>query len=296
MESRNIIVTGGAGFVGSHLIGKLLATYPDVRVTSIDNYFTGRRENHLDDDRVLYREGDTRQIAALWQGEQRPDAVFHLGEYSRIVQSFQDIDDVWEFNMRGTKEVVRFCHQHQAKLIYGGSSSKFGNQGRDQHLSPYAWIKAKNIEYITNYDTWFGLDYVITYFFNVYGPGHIKRGPYATLIGIFEAQYEEGVPLTVVSPGTQTRDFTHIEDIVAGILLCFEKGQGDGYLLGTGREHHIVDVARMFGCEYTFSPERPGERKSSKANIEKMKALGWTPQHSLEEYIAQWTAANKRPC
>lgn len=295
-KGTQILVTGGAGFVGSHLIGRLLADYPDARITSLDNYYTGTTGNHVDDPRVTYVEGNTIDVNRIWPERNlpAPSVVFHLGEYSRIVQSFNDFEDVWEFNLRGTKEVVKFCHSHDARLVYAGSSSKFGNDGADENLSPYSWTKAKNIEYITNFSNWYGLDYVITYFYNVYGPGHIKSGSYATVIGIFEAQYEQGEPLTVVSPGTQTRDFTHIDDIVSGILTCYEHGKGDGYLLGTGEERTLVEVAEMFGGEYTLIPARKGERQRGRADTTKARALGWAPKQDLAGYIADFTARVRR--
>src|SRR5262249_15021309 len=158
--------------------------------------------------------------------------------------------------------------------------------------NPYAWTKAKNVEYIRNFSNWYGLDYVITYFYNAYGPGQIAHGKYATVIGIFERQYLAGTPLTVVSPGTQTRDFTHIDDIVDGVLICAEKGSGDGYLLGTGVEWPIVDVARMFGTEIDMVPELPGERTRGRADVTKARDLGWRPRHRLDEYIADFVAAH----
>ena len=179
-------------------------------------------DNHVDDPRVQYITASCLDINRVWDRRRlpSPDVTFHLGEYSRIVQSFGDFDDVWEFNIRGTKEVVTFCHERSSLLLYAGSSSKFSSEGAE-HLSPYSWTKAKNIEFIRNFSSWFGLDYVITYFYNVYGPGQIGKGPYATVIGIFEEQAANGVPLTVVEPGTQTRDFTHVDDIVDGLILCY---------------------------------------------------------------------------
>lgn len=287
---QTIVVTGGAGFVGSHLISSLLLRYPQARIISLDNYFTGLASSHLKNDRVLYLEGDTQQIVHIWHEHDLPgpDAVFHLGEYSRIVQSFEDFDRVWDFNLKGTKEVVKFCHTHHAKLIYAGSSSKFGNAGQDENLSPYAWVKAKNVEFIQNFSQWFGLEYVVTYFYNVYGPRQIKDGKYATVIGIFESLYEQGKPLTVRSPGTQTRDFTHIDDIVNGLILCFEKGQGDGYQLGSGQDYSILQVAHMFGGEYILIPPLKGERVRGKADRTKAGSLGWKPEHSLPTYIEEF--------
>lgn len=281
------LVTGGAGFVGTHLIKNLTKKYPQTKIVSIDNYFTGKRSNHIDHKNVTYLNGDTKNVFAIWEENnlKKPEAVFHLGEYSRIVQSFDEFDRVWEYNMEGSKEVISFASKNKAKLVYAGSSSKFGNQGADENLSPYAWMKAKVVELIHNYSDWYGLDFVITYFYNVYGPGQIKEGKYSTVIGIFERQYEQGKPLTVVSPGTQTRDFTHIDDIVSGILVCFEKGKGDGYQLGAGHEWKIIDVARLFNTEIKMIPEKKGERKSGKADYTKVSKLGWKPKMKLEDYI-----------
>lgn len=295
--SQTLLVTGGAGFVGANLIKALLADYPSAAIISLDNYFTGSPENHSNDPRVTYLDGSTVDLAKIWAGRglPSPEIVFHLGEYSRIVQSFDDHDLTWEFNLHGTKEVVKFASANGSKLIYAGSSSKFGNDGEDENLNPYAWTKAKNIEYIRNYATWFGLDYAITYFYNVYGPGQITQGKYATVIGIFENQYLTGEPLTVVSPGTQTRDFTHIDDIVRGIVLVAQKGSGDGYLLGTGHEWPLIEVAKLFRTDYVLVPALRGERARGQADTTKAGELGWQPQRRLNEYIASFRAANPRP-
>jgi UDP-glucose 4-epimerase len=294
--SQTLLVTGGAGFVGSALVKALLTDFPAAAIVSLDNYFTGTPENHANDPRVMYIDGSTVDIAKIWaeRGLASPEIVFHLGEYSRIVTSFDDHDLTWDFNLLGTKEVVKFASAHNSKLIYAGSSSKFGNDGQDENLNPYAWTKAKNIEYIRNYATWYGLDYAITYFYNVYGPGQIVSGKYATVIGIFEDKYLHGRPLPVVSPGTQTRDFTHIDDIVRGIVLVAQKGSGDGYLLGAGHEWPLIEVAKMFGVAYEMIPALPGERDRGQADITKAAGLGWQPEHSLPDYIAAFVAAHPR--
>jgi UDP-glucose 4-epimerase len=298
MTEQVLLVTGGAGFVGSHLVRRLLHEHPGARVVSVDNYFTGTEANHVDSPRAIYIHASTVEVAKVWAnaGLAGPSVVFHLGEYSRIPQSFADIDITWEYNLHGTKEVVKFAHAHGAKLVYAGSSSKFGNDGQDEHLNPYAWTKAKNVEYITNFDRWFGLDHVITYFYNVYGPGQIREGRYATVIGIFEAHYERGEPLPVIEPGTQTRDFTHIDDIIDGIMICAAHGRGDGYLLGRGHERPIVEVARLFGTGIRMVPAatRPGERVRGQADLAKAGALGWAPKRTLDGYVADFLAAHPR--
>jgi UDP-glucose 4-epimerase len=295
-DQQTFLVTGGAGFVGSHVMRRLLRDNPGAIAVSVDNYFTGSEANHVQDPRAIYLHASTVDLAKAWanEGLPAPSVVFHMGEYSRIPQSFEDIDLTWEYNLHGTKEVVKFAHAHSAKLVYAGSSSKFGNDGEDENLNPYAWTKAKNVEYLRNFADWFGLDYVVTYFYNVYGPGHIKTGPYATVIGIFEDQYERGEPLTVMEPGTQTRDFTHIDDIVDGIMLAAAHGSGDGYLLGFGRERPLVEVADMYGAGYVMVPGRRGERERGQADITKARTLGWAPRIDLADYIADYVRTHPR--
>ena len=206
----NILITGGAGFVGTALIKKLLKKYKSCNIISIDNYSAGSKENHVSSKRVIYLERNTADLSIPIPElhDFNPDVVFHFGEYSRIVTSFDNINLCWDYNMQGSKAVLDYCLEKKCKLIYSASSSKFGNDGKDENLSPYAWMKSKVVELIKNYSEWFGLRYDITYFYNAYGPGQIRTGDYATVIGIFEDQYSKGEPLTVVSPGEQSRDFT----------------------------------------------------------------------------------------
>ena len=159
---KKVLVTGGAGFIGSHLCEKLLSTNT-YKVYSLDNYSTGSKKNHIHG--VNYIEGDTRNIINLVN--ERMDIVFHLGEYSRVEQSFKEMDLVWESNIIGTKCVLDFCLKHSAKIIYAGSSTKFGDGGLTRETSPYAWTKAINTELVKNFGVWYNLLYAISYFYNI---------------------------------------------------------------------------------------------------------------------------------
>ena len=280
-KQKTILVTGGAGFVGSHLIEQLVKD-PSNRVISLDNYFTGSSDNHIEG--VEYIEGHTKDIQKLITVV--PDIIYHLGEYARVEKSFDDMAVVWDLNKAGTFAVLEFCRQCGAKIIYAGSSTKFGDGGLGRDQSPYAWTKASNTELVNNYGDWFGVPYAITYFYNVYGPREISTGGYATVIGIFKEQYKNNKPITVVSPGVQKRNFTHIDDIVSGLLLVGEKGEGDGYGLGAEETYSILDIAKLFNTDIEMLPERKGNRMGSHIDISKSKALGWSPRKNIETYIA----------
>lgn len=278
-----ILVTGGAGFVGSNLC-EALAKDPRNEVYSLDNYFTGSRDNHVEG--VTYIEGSTEYIFELV--DFTPDRVFHLGEYSRVEQSFEDIDKVLLFNKVGTSKVLEFCRRRGCRLIYAGSSTKFGEGGIGKDQSPYAWSKSSNTDLIKNYGTWYGLDYAIVYFYNVYGKREIKSGKYATLIALFAERKRQGLPLTVVAPGTQQRNFTHVDDIVEGLLLVGEKGKGDEYGIGSPETYTVMEIAEMFGGEIQLLPERKGNRMWSEVITEKTEALGW----KAKRHISQWIMDN----
>ncbi|NDW23203.1 NAD-dependent epimerase/dehydratase family protein [Alteromonas hispanica] len=282
---KKVLVTGGAGFVGSHLCEQLTHSY---EVYSLDNYFTGSERNHVD--KVNYIKGDTAEISELISFV--PDLVFHLGEYSRVEQSFEDIELVWEYNKRGTFSVLQFCRKHEVKLVYAGSSTKFGDGGLGKFQSPYGWSKASNTELVECYSEWFGLDYAIVYFYNVYGRREISQGKYATLIALFTEKMRSNLPLTVVSPGTQVRNFTHVDDIVNGLVLVGEKGHGDGFGIGSNEAFTVKEVAELFGGEIEMLPERKGNRMSAEVITEKTRALGWEPTHSLNDYISDMKDRN----
>jgi UDP-glucose 4-epimerase len=280
----NVLVTGGAGFIGSNLIKSIVKKYPNYKVISVDNYFTGKEENHIDSPNVTYIDISVNEYIDSGEGI-IPDVVYHFGEYSRIVKSFDDIDYLIETNLYSTSKLIEKCKQWGSKLIYSASSSKFGNNGEDENLSPYSWVKAKMVELIKNYGKWYDLNYEIVYFYNVYGSGQITDGDYATVIGIFERQFSNGEKLTVVEPGSQQRDFTHIEDIVDGLILISEVTKNHEWHLRSGVNHTIIQIAEMFG-DWEFIPERRGERvKSDEFKTDTEDILNWKPNHMIEDYV-----------
>jgi len=278
--AKLILVTGGAGFIGSHLCERLATD--GHTVISLDNYFTGSRENHVPG--VEYREGHTKDIEQLIP--ETPDLVYHLGEYSRVEKSFEDIEMLWDLNKTGTFAVLEFVRRRGSKIVYAGSSTKFGDGGLGRDQSPYAWAKATNTELVKNYAEWYGISYAITYFYNVYGAGE-RAGAYGTVIEIFRQNRLSGRPLTIVAPGTQKRNFTHVSDIVNGLVLVGENGQGDDYGLGNGHAYSISEIAGFFGGEHILLPERKGNRMEAEVNTDKSKGLGWDAHHELPDYIEE---------
>lgn len=279
------IVTGGAGFVGSHLCERLVSL--GYRVISLDNYFTGSKENHVEG--VEYREGHTKDIEK--HVPETPDIIYHLGEYARVEQSVLEPDVVKDLNTCGTEGVLVFWREKKCKLVYAGSSTKFG----DNLDSPYARTKAENSEKVRALGERKGLPYAITYFYNVYGPRE-RSGVYGTVIELFKRMYVSGAPSAVVKPGTQKRNFTHVADIVDGLVAVGEKGAGDEYGLGNERSYSILEVARLFGFgeSVVMFPPRPGNRMTSELDTTKTRALLWRATRSLEEYIAGFTKSAKR--
>lgn len=280
---KNIVVTGGAGFIGSHLIEELVKD-SDNYVISLDNYFTGSKENHVEG--AEYREGHTKDIARLIP--ETPTQIYHLGEYSRVRQSLEEPERVWDLNMFGTLAVLEYWRETKAKLLYAGSSTKFtgtrddGVEGRN--LAPYTWAKAANTDLVINYARWFGVSHVTTYFYNVYGLRELT-GEHGTFVATMRQKFERGEPLTVARPGTQKRCFTHVKDTVAGILLAMEKGEGDGYGIGSEDCHSLLDVAEMFGGNIEMTPQTQSTRTTTEVDSEKVKALGWKQEYKLFDYV-----------
>ncbi len=258
-----LIITGGAGFVGSNLI-TLLLKKTNFKIISIDNYSTGSKKNHILNKRIIYIKCDTKNIAKkLDKYKNKIHSLFHFGEFARIYQSFLNMNDCIESNSIGSHAVFNFCFLNKIKLIYSATSASIGNNGRDKNLSPYAFTKAKNLELLENLKKWFNFKYEIIYFYNVYGPNQIGSGSMATVIGIFEEQYKNNKALTVVRPGLQSRRFTHVDDTIAACYYAWKKNKCRHYSISNKKSYSIIQVAKMFKSKIKYLPARPGERYAS---------------------------------
>jgi UDP-glucose 4-epimerase len=261
-SQKIIVVTGGAGFVGSNLI-KILIIRTKFKVISLDNYSSGAKKNHIKNKRIKYIKGDTKNISQIIKSPRQIHSIFHFGEFARIHQSFLKMSECISSNSIGTNAVFNFCLENKIKLIYSATSATLGNQGNDKNLSPYAFTKAKNLELLNNLKKWFNFKFEIIYFYNVYGPNQIDKGSMATIIGIFENSYKAKRQLTVVKPGSQTRRFTHVFDTVNICYLAWKKNLCKHYSISNKNSYSILAVAKMFKSKIRYLPKRPGERYAS---------------------------------
>ena len=261
MSAKKIVITGGAGFVGTNLI-KYFLEKTKLNIISIDNYSSSSKRNHIKSSRVRYIKAHTKNISTVLNPK-KIHSIFHFGEFARIYQSFLKMNECLNSNMIGSNAVFNYCLENNIKLVYSATSASLGNKGNDKDLSPYAFTKAKNLELLQNLKKWFKFKFEVIYFYNVYGPNQISKGSMATVIGIFENQYKKNKPLTVVRPGNQTRRFTHIDDTIDACYLAWKKSKCKHYSISNKNSYSIYQVAKMFKTKIKFVPKRPGERYAS---------------------------------
>ena len=261
-KNKKILITGGAGFVGTNLI-KLFLEKTNHKILSLDDYSSGTKKNHVKNPRVKYLKGSTSNISKIIKNPSEIKAVFHFGEFARIYQSFLEMNKCIQSNSVGSNSVFNFCLKNKIKLIYSATSASLGNKGNDKNLSPYAFTKSKNLELLENLKRWFKFRYEVIYFYNVYGPHQISQGKMSTVIGIFEDHYKKKKALPVVKPGTQTRRFTHINDTVNICFLAWKKNLCRHYSIASKQSYSINQVAKMFKTKIKFLPKREGERYAS---------------------------------
>ena len=293
MSKNKIIVTGGAGFVGTNLIALLLKK-TKFKIISIDNYSSGSKKNHIKNSRVKYLKSNTKNISKVIKKPKEIQSVFHFGEFARIYQSFLNMTKCIDYNTIGSNAVFNFCLENKIKLIYSATSASLGNKGKDKHLSPYAFSKAQNLELLENLKKWYNFKYEVIYFYNVYGPHQICKGPMSTVIGIFEDHYKKGKALPVVKPGSQTRRFTHIFDTVNICYVAWKKNLCRHYSISNIKSYSIINVAKMFKSKIKFLPKRPGERYAS-ALINKNlsnKIFKYFGSTKLKDYISDFLKYN----
>ena len=290
MKKNIIVVTGGAGFVGSNLINLLLKK-TKYKLISIDNYSSGSKKNHVKSSRVKYIKGETKNIFKLLNNPSKIFSIFHFGEFARIYQSFLKMNECISSNTVGSNEVFNFCLKNKLKLIYSATSASLGNKGNDRNLSPYAFTKSKNLELLENLKKWFKFRYEVIYFYNVYGPNQICEGKMATVIGIFESCYRKNKPLPVVRPGNQTRRFTHINDTVEICYIAWKKNLCRHYSIANHKTYSILEVAKMFNSKIKFLSKRPGERYASALTNMNLsnKVYKYFGKINLKTYIENFT-------
>ena len=293
---RNILViTGGAGFIGSNLISELLK-FKKYKIISIDNYSSGLFKNHFKNNRVKYLKGSTKNIEILLKSYTgKIHSIFHFGEFARIYQSFNKINECFSSNIEGSSNVFNFALKNKIRLIYSATSASLGNKGEDMNLSPYAFSKAKNLQLLENLKKWFNFRYEVVYFYNVYGERQICKGDMATIVGIFEDYFKKKKKLPVVRPGTQVRRFTHVYDTVKACIFAWKKNKCKHYSIASNQSYSIIELAKLFRNKIRYLPKREGERYASaltKMNLNN-KIIRLSAKIRLKDYVNNFLNNNR---
>jgi len=285
----NILVTGGLGFVGSHLVDSL-ASSGRHNVTVMDNLVSESSSREYMRDDVQYWIDDIRNLDSYKYSDNKFDLVYHLAALARIQPSFSDPINYISTDIMGTSHVLEYARRSNAKVVYAGSSSAYAGP----MLNPYAFAKYTGEQVCELYHKVYGMSTVTARFFNVYGDRQPRTGPYATVVGVFEDKLLSKQSLPITGDGEQRRDFTHVDDIVAGFEeLGEEHWSAEIFQLGTGKNLSINQLASMFGGEVEYIPARPGEARDTLADIkESQKIIGWKADKSLEVYIKSWVTKN----
>jgi len=280
------LVTGGAGFIGTHLIKNILNETPHTKIVSLDDYSTGQKSKHIEG--VQYVDGKTQDACRLLERFQI-DVIYHFGEYSRVFQSYEDIDKVQSSCLEGTSQIIRLAIKQNAVLIYSASSSHLGQKEPD--LAPYSWLKKQNVALIKMHQTWSGLKSQIFYFFNVYGPGQISEGPYATVLGAWESQIKNNEAITVVEPGIQTRIFTRVESIALACTRWRQLPPNGEWALYSEDKVTLLQIVQKLRKKTKRIPQRQGHRRRV-PKIKIPRPLNWEHPYHLDDWIGdlrRWT-------
>jgi UDP-glucose 4-epimerase len=300
---EKVLVTGGAGFIGSNLVDKLVEK--GYQVIVIDNEFSDAHEQFYWNDKAENYKYDIRDYELIEPLFKEVKYVFHLAAEARIQPAIADPTTAVEINVIGTCNVLQAARLNNVeRVIYSSTSSAYGlvnspplrEDMPNDCLNPYSVSKVAGEELCRMYSDLFGLKTITFRYFNIYGERQPTKGQYAPVIGLFLRQRQNKEFLTVVGDGLQTRDYTHVSDVVSANIAATKCSEGFGeiYNIGCGKQYSVIDLAMMIGGSLTHIPPRVGESRYTEANIEKSKrVLGWSPEVSLEDWLAIEVKANK---
>jgi UDP-glucose 4-epimerase len=282
---KNVIVTGGLGFVGSNLVDLLIERNYNVIV--IDNLSSISSNIDYKNMKAEYFIDDAKNISKL-QLPSKIDYIFHLGAHARIQPSFDNPVETLENNVMTTAKVCEYATKHNSKVIYAGSSSFYSGEKN----SPYAFSKWNGEQVCAMYNNIYKLPYVVSRFFNVYGNRQPNIGEFATVIGIFEKKYHNNEPLTIIGDGNQKRHFTHIDDICEGLIMLAESNKDGIYNLGYTKNYSINEIVDIFiknskkEVTKVYLPKRINEADVVMSDISKTtNDIGWVPKYDIEDYL-----------